>query len=355
MANTALQSFNVFLTERLTAAAVDIFGFVEKTIIDYQEEVYRAQLENQRLQRLLDLVYKPQIRLHRADSRQIDLPTPTQEVCAQEQQIQKECIPTEANEEPVTLPLKEELTEPCTGSVEAPVRPAYSSITDTLTRIATVGEHEENEMPDDLTQAVAGGDHCEYKAPGSLTRVITVGKHLEFKMPSQVDQQLPPFGVSPVYTKRKNMFFCSICCQPFLKKVELKLHLAAHAADSLPKSSSKVFTCFLCGRVTDTRSQMICHMRTHTGEKPFACPICGNRYKVKGHMKEHMRTHTGERPYTCYIYGKSFNRSSTMSKHARIKHRENMPFKCMQCSQRFPLLVVLKQHMKTIHDVTLSV
>ena len=66
MANVTLQSFNVFLTERLTAAAVDIYGFVEKTIIDYQEEVYQTKLENQRLQRLLDLVYKPEIRLHRA-------------------------------------------------------------------------------------------------------------------------------------------------------------------------------------------------------------------------------------------------------------------------------------------------
>lgn len=66
MADATLQSFNVFLTDRLTAAAVDIYGFVEKTIIDYQEEVYRAKLETQRLQRLLDLVYKPEIRLNRA-------------------------------------------------------------------------------------------------------------------------------------------------------------------------------------------------------------------------------------------------------------------------------------------------
>ncbi|XP_044023640.1 zinc finger protein 182-like isoform X1 [Siniperca chuatsi] len=355
MANAALQSFNVFLTERLTAAAVDIYGFVEKTIIDYQEEVYRAQLENQRLQRLLDLVYKPEIRLNRADSRQIDLPPPTQEVCAKEQQIRKECILSEANEEPVILPFKKEPAEPWTRSVETPVCPAYSSITDTLTQIVTVGEHEENEMPDNLTQAVTVGEHGEYEAPESLTQVITVGEHIEYEIPSHDDQPLPSFGVSPVYTKKKNMFFCNICCQPFLKKVELKLHLATHATKSLPKSANIAFTCFVCGRTTDTRSQMICHMRAHTGEKPFACPICGNRYKLKGHMKEHMRTHTGERPYTCYICGKSFNRSSTMSKHARIKHRENMPFKCMQCSQRFPLLVVFKQHMKMVHDVTFSV
>ncbi|XP_029287827.1 zinc finger protein 629-like isoform X1 [Cottoperca gobio] len=335
MANTTLQSFNVFLTERLTAAAVDIYGFVEKTIIDYQEEVYQTKVENQRLQRLLDLVYKPQIRLHKADSRQIDLPTPTQEVCAQDQQIQTECIPSEVI--PVILPIKEELTDLWTRTVETLVCPAYSNVTETLTQIVTVGDHEENKMPD------------------NLTRVVTVGEHLEYDLPSQDDQPLTSCGVSPVYTKKKDMFSCNICCQSFLRQDELHLHLAAHATNSLPTPTINAFTCFVCGRITDTRSQMITHMRTHTDEKPFACPICGNRYKLKGHIKEHMRTHTGERPYPCYICGRSFNRSSTMTKHARIKHRENMPFKCMQCGHRFPLLVVFKQHMKMVHDVTFSV
>ncbi|XP_059184577.1 zinc finger protein 135-like isoform X1 [Centropristis striata] len=355
MANATLQSFNVFLTERLTAAAVDIYGFVEKTIIDYQEEVYQAKLENQRLQRLLDLVYKPEIRLHRADSRQIDLPTATQEVCAQEQQIQKECIPSEAKEEPGILPIKEELTDLWIESVETPVCPAYSSVTHSLTQIVTVGQQEEHEMPDNLTQVVTVGEHGEYEAQDSLTRVVRVGEHMDYEIPLQEDHPSPSFEASAEYTVKQNVFFCNICSQCFLTRVELKLHLAAHAAGSLPNPTNNAFTCSVCGKITDTRSHMICHMRTHTGEKPFACPICGNRYKLKGHIKEHMRTHTGERPYTCYICGKSFNRSSTMSKHARIKHRENMPFKCIQCNHRFPLLVVLKQHMRMVHDITFSV
>lgn len=44
-----LQWLNVFLTERLTAAAIGIFGAVEKTILEYQEEIVRLRQENSRL------------------------------------------------------------------------------------------------------------------------------------------------------------------------------------------------------------------------------------------------------------------------------------------------------------------
>ncbi|XP_029607556.1 uncharacterized protein LOC115192819 isoform X3 [Salmo trutta] len=54
-----IQLLRVFLNERLTYAAEEIFGIVEKTIIEYQEEVVR-------LQRLLDIVLQPEIKLRRA-------------------------------------------------------------------------------------------------------------------------------------------------------------------------------------------------------------------------------------------------------------------------------------------------
>ncbi|CAB1315487.1 unnamed protein product, partial [Coregonus sp. 'balchen'] len=56
----------MFLRERLTAAAVEIFGVVEKTIVEYQEEITRSKEENERLHKMLDMVIKPQVKLHRA-------------------------------------------------------------------------------------------------------------------------------------------------------------------------------------------------------------------------------------------------------------------------------------------------
>lgn len=56
----------VFLNQRLTVAAEEIFGAVEKTIAEYQEEVSRSKEENDRLQNILDIVIKPEIKLQRA-------------------------------------------------------------------------------------------------------------------------------------------------------------------------------------------------------------------------------------------------------------------------------------------------
>ena len=47
-----------FVIERLTAAAEEIFGVFEKTIVEYEEEIDRQR-------RLLNVVWKPEIKLLR--------------------------------------------------------------------------------------------------------------------------------------------------------------------------------------------------------------------------------------------------------------------------------------------------
>ena len=48
-----LQSLSVFVNERLTVAAVEIFDVVEKVVAEYLEEISRSKEENDRLRRLL--------------------------------------------------------------------------------------------------------------------------------------------------------------------------------------------------------------------------------------------------------------------------------------------------------------
>ena len=57
-AMSSVQYMREFISERLTAAAEEIFTVFEKTIVQYEEEVDRQR-------RLLDTVLNPEVKLHR--------------------------------------------------------------------------------------------------------------------------------------------------------------------------------------------------------------------------------------------------------------------------------------------------
>ncbi|KAK7889167.1 hypothetical protein WMY93_024727 [Mugilogobius chulae] len=55
------------VSERLTAAAEEIFALVVRTIVEYEEELCRSKEENQRKQQLLDSLLNPQLRIYRTE------------------------------------------------------------------------------------------------------------------------------------------------------------------------------------------------------------------------------------------------------------------------------------------------
>ena len=59
MKMTEVQTVRVFMQQRLTAAAEEIFELFERTITENEEELCRQR-------KLLDAVYNPQVQLHRA-------------------------------------------------------------------------------------------------------------------------------------------------------------------------------------------------------------------------------------------------------------------------------------------------
>ncbi|XP_038581216.1 uncharacterized protein LOC119907525 isoform X2 [Micropterus salmoides] len=66
-----VQMLRGFINQRLTAAAEEIFGLFERTISEYEEELCRSKEENQRHRKLLDAVFQPEVRLHRAAVQQL--------------------------------------------------------------------------------------------------------------------------------------------------------------------------------------------------------------------------------------------------------------------------------------------
>nr|XP_046195725.1 cardiomyopathy-associated protein 5-like [Oncorhynchus gorbuscha] len=114
-----LQLLNVFITERLTAVAMEISVVLEQNIDEYLEEISRSNEENKRLQSLLDLAFNSEIKLHREDSQQLSLPVSEEEVPHEQQQhCEQERSPSQGQEDPEPTQIKEEQEEVRTSQEE---------------------------------------------------------------------------------------------------------------------------------------------------------------------------------------------------------------------------------------------
>uniref|UniRef100_A0AAX7U646 C2H2-type domain-containing protein n=1 Tax=Astatotilapia calliptera TaxID=8154 RepID=A0AAX7U646_ASTCA len=123
----SVQYLREFINERLTAAAEQIFLEFEKTIVQYEEEIDRQR-------RLLDITWKPQIKLHRTD-------VPLQPVC--EEKVLPELQLCD-QEEPEPPQIKEEQEELCSSQEGEQL--GLKEETDTfMVTVAEEGEHSEPE------------------------------------------------------------------------------------------------------------------------------------------------------------------------------------------------------------------
>ena len=65
----------------------------------------------------------------------------------------------------------------------------------------------------------------------------------------------------------------------------------ASTADARQTAPSRFFKCLFCGKVCTQRSNIVAHVRIHTGEKPFDCLICRKGFAQKSNLKRHLKVH----------------------------------------------------------------
>uniref|UniRef100_A0A8D3EFP8 C2H2-type domain-containing protein n=1 Tax=Scophthalmus maximus TaxID=52904 RepID=A0A8D3EFP8_SCOMX len=330
----------LFVNKQLTAAAEQIFIFFEKTLVEYEEEIDRQR-------RLLDIIFKPDIKLHRTELPQRHV-CQEEEVLSEQQLCDQERNSSLDQEEPEPPQMKEEQEEPVSSQTGELLVLKQEAETFMLTPTHEESEHSEPEPNSDQlllshyshvaeSKDQRGSKHVE---PGSTRNEETKRKkrcHNNTSHSDNVDNSPPTKSYCNTHTGEKQ-YPCKDCGRAFRFHSTLKVHMRTH-------TSEKPYSCETCGKCFKSRAELNVHMRVHTGEKPYSCLTCGKCFSTGSNLKSHMRVHTGEKPYCCETCGKGFSTKSDMSVHVRT-HTGEKPYSCETCGKCFKQRRELSVHMR---------
>ncbi|XP_017143730.1 zinc finger protein 91 [Drosophila miranda] len=143
-------------------------------------------------------------------------------------------------------------------------------------------------------------------------------------------------AIRPTSPKEPKRFLCAFCGKAVSSSSNLIIHMRRHTGE-------KPFKCDYCEMAFPRSSDLQCHRRTHTGERPHICTVCQKGFARSYKLQQHMRIHNGERPYKCTYCDKSFTQSNDLTLHIR-RHTGERPYQCGVCGERFIQGTALKNH-----------
>ncbi|XP_034547126.1 zinc finger protein 501-like [Notolabrus celidotus] len=326
---SSVECLREFVSERLTAAAEEIFGVFKRAVVEYEEEIDRQR-------RLLDLFLKPQIRLQRTELPQQHVWK--EDVFSKEQLCNQEGISSLA-EDPEPPQIKEEQEKLC--SSQEGERLKLKQGTDTFMLTHTFSEK-------DLSEPELNSNHHLLSFRSHVTENIDEEGH-EFEVAGSSRDAEAELKINSNNIYNPTMFKsrcdintdetpvnCGTCGRVFECRLELQHHLNIHR-------NEMSYSCSTCGKRFWQMSDLNSHIKVHTDERPYACSFCERRFKQRAELIKHTRTHTGDRPYSCQTCGKRFRQNSALKIHTRI-HTNERPYSCKVCGKRFRQTSVLNIH-----------
>ncbi|XP_059195179.1 zinc finger protein ZFP2-like isoform X1 [Centropristis striata] len=341
---STVETLRQFVSERLTAAAEEIFGVLEKTLVVYEDEIDRQR-------KLLDIFWKPEIKLHRIELQQ-------QHVCKEEEVLVDQPLSileiksSLEQEDPDPPQNKGEQQELCTGQEGEQLVLEQETEALMLTPTPEESDHDEaqtvNLSIDETQSAVEemsaesqdqnGGQHLDSGSAGS-TEPRLKRRHRKNRSHSNKINNADMSNIHRKTQTRTKPIECDTCRKCFKNDDLLKSHMKVH-------TDEKPYSCKTCGKDFRNNAQLKVHIRTHTGEKPYLCNTCGNRFINQRTLTRHIRTHTDEKPYSCKTCGKGFRRKAHLTVHMRT-HTGEKPYMCKTCGTNFMRKDELKVHMRT--------
>ncbi|XP_010867380.2 zinc finger protein 250-like [Esox lucius] len=355
-----LQTLRVFLNDRLTAAALEIFGAVEKTVVEYQKE-------NDRLRK--QLLITPEIPdLCRIEPLELS-PAVLEVVPVEQQNYEQEWSPSLELENPEHPQIKEEQQELWTSQQEEQLQGLEADVLQfkvtpscvksdfdhenpfgsmTFAQSQNVEDRERDSKPVDLKHFDAvvhlsgsdiSGDPPPDRQNDATTQssAVTVGLEGLYSTPWHPN---PPMGEH--YTQPSTSPFKTHCCRDCGESFALTSDLQRHVT----LSRFRVSECSFCKQQFKSTCKLKAHVQLCHIQKLCSCPFCGKTFKCKGVLSRHMRIHTGEKPFSCSECGKSFNHSQILKQH-KLTHTGEKPFRCSDCGKSFNRKENLTMHIRT--------
>ncbi|XP_033482042.2 uncharacterized protein LOC117256625 isoform X1 [Epinephelus lanceolatus] len=338
---TKLELLNVFLNDRLTAAAEEIFRAVKNTVLEYQSEILRSKEENERLKRLLNVAVQrlllqpgeeqllPVIEPHSVQPQEDGQPWES------EWRSSAELLP-QIKEEPKLQNIQTDSSQEASDSEEGnsshvePLQRSHPPAAQTTFSRQSVSpppltsqeikaesdsrkQQPANSLPSSMTV------HSNCRAPQSDSRAGSAKSHRTQKADQQVKGLLRSNGKQSSHILQiKNV-----------RSLRPPPPRSSHPSQSIQRWHS----CKECGKGFSFACQLEVHMRWHTKEKPYSCAVCRKSFTTVSMLKRHHRIHTGEKPFRCHVCGKCFNQSAHLNTHFRLHTRERASWSRAQHSK----------------------
>ncbi|XP_053294489.1 zinc finger and SCAN domain-containing protein 12 isoform X2 [Pleuronectes platessa] len=215
---SSVQCLRDFVHERLTAAAEEIFRVFEQTVLEYEEEIDRQR-------RLLDIAWKPEIKLHRTVSELRPPELPEQHVCKEEKLLtDQERNPSLDQEDREPPQIKEEQEELCTSQEGEQLVLKQEDDTFMLTSPYEGSDHSEPE-PTSEQQLLS------HISPGAESRAQRGSEHVDpgptRDEESQRNNSPPTQSHCSTHTGRRASA-CDTCGKAFRSNSDLKRHMRIH-------------------------------------------------------------------------------------------------------------------------------
>lgn len=134
---------------------------------------------------------------------------------------------------------------------------------------------------------------------------------------------------------------CCFCEKSFGLQSQLVVHIRQHTGE-------KPFECEHCHKAFASLKVLKVHERIHTGERPYKCSFCEKCFSAYANLVVHKRIHTNEKPYQCKLCKRAFEHSGNLNRHFRA-HMTDYGFRCILCTKLFAQDHEILEHTKTEH------